>query len=151
MLAGDLTPKDSRMSEVFIASNRPYAVSDIWNAPSPPSSFYVTHDQSGYPELHFKAADTARYRIQRDSADESVILTEIVASSGDSMTYRDATANSGILYTYRVIPIHEELLQQGIWLEGKQAVQLAQVEDNSENRFIAGLRALFPAFSNQAE
>ena len=75
MLAGDLTPKDSRMSEVFIASNRPYAVSDIWNAPSPPSSFYVTHDQSGYPELHFKAADTARYRIQRDSAGESVILT----------------------------------------------------------------------------
>ena len=67
------------------------------------------------------------------------------------MTYRDATATSGILYTYRVIPIHEELLQQGIWLEGKQAVQLAQVANSSENRFIAGLRALFPAFSNQAE
>ena len=126
MLASDKTPKEYRLSEVFAASNRPYAVSDIWQAPDAPSSFYVAHNASGYPELHFKASSDARYRIQRDSVGESVILTEMIASSGQALSFLDSTAQAGILYTYRIIPIHEELLQQGVWLEGKQAVQLAQ-------------------------
>ena len=151
MLAGDTTPKDYRFSEVFAASNRPYAVSDIWNAPPAPSSFYVSHNAGGYPELHFKAAGTARYRIQRDAVGESVILTEMVGSAGQSITYSDYSAVPGVLYTYRVIPIHEELLQQGIWLEGKQAVQLAQVASSSGSGFLAGLRSLIPALSTQTE
>ena len=151
LLAGDLTPKNYRLSEVFTSGNRPYAVSDIWNAPPAPSSFYVAHSADGFPELHFKTAGTARYRIQRDTAGESVILTEMVASGGENLTYRDYTANPGVLYTYRIIPIHEELLQQGVWLEGKQAVQLAQVADTQENRFLAGLKSLFPAFNSHAE
>ena len=151
MLAGDTTPKDYRFSEVFAAGNRPYAVSDIWNAPPAPSSFYVSHNAGGYPELHFKAAGTARYRIQRDAVGESVILTEMVGSAGQSITYSDYSAVPGVLYTYRVIPIHEELLQQGIWLEGKQAVQLAQVASSSGSSFLAGLRSLIPALSTQME
>lgn len=151
MLAGDATPKDYRISEPFITSNRPYAVSDLWNAPPAPSSFYVAHSADGFPELHFKAASSARYRIQRDAVGESVILTEMVASSGQSLTYSDYSASPGVLYTYRVIPIHEELLQQGVWLEGKQAVQLARVADVPQNRFLAGIKSLFPAFSNLTE
>lgn len=145
MLASDKTPKEYRLSEVFAASNRPYAVSDIWQAPDAPSSFYVAHNASGYPELHFKASSDARYRIQRDSVGESVILTEMVASSGQALSFLDSTAQAGILYTYRIIPIHEELLQQGVWLEGKQAVQLAQVQ--ASGGFFSGLRELIPALS----
>jgi len=122
-------------------------VSDVWNAPPAPSSFYVAHDAGGYPELHFKASSPARYRIQRDAAGESVILTEMVASGGQNLTYNDYTAKPGILYTYRIIPIHEELLNQGIWLEGDQAVQLARVAETSGSRFFAGLRSLLPAIS----
>ena len=151
MLAGDTTPKDYRFSEVFAAGNRPYAVSDIWNAPPAPSSFYVSHNAGGYPELHFKAAGTARYRIQRDAVGESVILTEMIGSAGQSITYSDYSAVPGVLYIYRVIPIHEELLQQGIWLEGKQAVQLAQVASSSGSGFLAGLRSLIPALSTQTD
>lgn len=145
MLASDKTPKEYRLSEVFTASNRPYAVSDIWQAPDAPSSFYVAHNASGYPELHFKASSDARYRIQRDSVGESVILTEMIASSGQALSFLDSTAQAGILYTYRIIPIHEELLQQGVWLEGKQAVQLAQVQ--ASGGFFSGLRELIPALS----
>lgn len=145
MLASDKTPKEYRLSEVFTASNRPYAVSDIWQAPDAPSSFYVAHNASGYPELHFKASSDARYRIQRDSVGESVILTEMIASSGQALSFLDSTAQAGILYTYRIIPIHEELLQQGVWLEGKQAVQLAQVQASGD--FFSGLRELIPALS----
>jgi len=147
MLAGDSTPKAYRSSEVFAASNRPYAVSDLWNAPSAPSSFYVAHDAGGYPELHFKATGPARYRIQRDAIGESVILTEIVGSSGENLTYSDYSALPGVVYTYRIIPIHEELLQQGIWLEGKQAIQTAQVASSGGGGFLAGLRSLLPAIS----
>ena len=149
MLAGDSTPKAYRSSEVFTVSNRPYAVSDLWNAPSTPSSFYVSHNIDGYPELHFKAASSARFRIQRDAIGESVILTEIVGASGQSLTYSDYSALPGVMYTYRIIPIHEELLQQGIWLEGKQAVQTAQIASNTDNRFLAGLKNLLPAFSSE--
>ena len=145
MLASDKTPKEYRLSEVFAASNRPYAVSDIWQAPDAPSSLYVAHNASGYPELHFKASSDARYRIQRDSVGESVILTEMIASSGQALSFLDSTAQAGILYTYRIIPIHEELLQQGVWLEGKQAVQLAQVQ--ASGGFFSGLRELIPALS----
>ena len=145
MLASDKTPKEYRLSEVFAASNRPYAVSDIWQAPDAPSSFYVAHNASGYPELHFKASSDARYRIQRDSVGESVILTEMIATSGQALSFLDSTAQAGILYTYRIIPIHEELLQQGVWLEGKQAVQLAQVQ--ASGGFFSGLRELIPALS----
>ena len=151
MLAGDKTPKDYRQSEVFIASNRPYAVSDIWNAPPAPSSFYVSHNGDGFPELHFKANGTARYRIQRDAVGESVILTEIVGTAGQNLTFSDYSAMPGVLYTYRIIPIHEELLQDGIWLEGKQAIQLAQVADTSGSGFLAGLKSLLPALSLQAK
>ena len=149
MLAGKLTPDAYKFSEVFVSNNRPYAVSDIWNAPTAPASFYVSHDASGYPELHFKATSLARYRIQRDAVGESVILTEMVGHDGESMTYHDYSAQPGILYTYRIIPIHEELLQQGVWLEGKQAVQLAQVAQTNSGGFFSSLRDLFPAFSSQ--
>ena len=152
MLASDTTPKEYRISEVFTKTNRPYTVSDVWNAPSAPSGFYVTHDTRGFPLLHFKSSGYARYRIQRDTIGESVVLTEIIGSSGQDLTYSDKTAKPDVLYTYRIIPIHEELLQQGIWLEGKQAVQLAQVADRSDNgRFLAGLKRLIPALSQHTE
>ena len=152
LLASDSTPKEYRLSEVFATSNRPYAVSDLWNAPPAPSSFYVSHDSAGYPELHFKAAAAARYRIQRDAVGESVILTEMLGSAGQSMTYSDYTALPGVLYTYRVIPIHEELLQQGVWLEGHQAVQLAQrTTASAAGGLLAGLRSLLPAWSQSGE
>ncbi len=151
MLASDTTPKDYRMSEIFTRANRPYAVSDIWNAPAAPSSFYVGHDASGLPQLHFKAPGLARYRIQRDAVGESVILTEVIGSAGENITYSDATAVPGVLYTYRVIPIHEELLQQGIWLEGKQAVQLAQVASAPRSDFLSGLFDWLPALSLSGE
>ena len=144
MLASDKTPKEYRLSEVFAASNRPYAVSDIWQAPNAPSSFYVAHDASGYPELHFKASSAARYRIQRDAVGESVILTELIGNAGQTLSYLDTSAQAGVLYTYRVIPIHEELLQQGVWLEGEQVVQLAQVQSGG---VLSGLRSLIPALS----
>lgn len=148
MLASSTTPQSAKLSEVFTTSNRPYAVSDVWNAPATPTSFSIGHDESGYPLLRFKAADSARYRIQRDSSEESVILTELLGGSGETMTYSDLSAKPGVVYTYRIIPIHEELLKQGVWLEGKQAVQLAQVAKTNDGGLFSSLREWFPVFKS---
>ena len=149
MLASDHTPEDSRMREVFSTSNRPYAVSDMWNAPAAPSGFTIAYDSGGYPQLSFKAASSARYRIQRDAVGESVILTELIGVPGQTMTYSDYTTQPGVLYTYRIIPIHEELLQQGVWLEGQQAVQLAQMRQGGG--LFSGLLSLIPALSGASQ
>ena len=71
-------------------------------------------------------ADTAVYRVQRDTQGESFILTELYGSAGETLYYTDTAAKPGVVYTYLVIPVHAELLNNGILLEGVQAVQVAQ-------------------------
>ncbi len=126
MLASSLTPKDYTFSEVFNAANRPWTESNVWSAPRSPSAFYVTHNQKGNPVLVITAADSALYRIQRDCDGESIILNELGGTAGETLYYTDARASLGVVYTYRVIPINQELLNSGVLLEGKQAVQIAQ-------------------------
>lgn len=61
----------------------------------------------------------------------------MVASSGQALSFLDTSAQAGVLYTYRIIPIHEELLQQGVWLEGKQAGSACAGADRQRNDFRA--------------
>ena len=127
MLASDTTPARYRYGEVFLQHNRPYDVSTVWNPPPAPVDFYIDHASGGKPLLHFTAAQYARYRIVREAAGgETVQLTEMVLQAGQEAVYEDAQAQVGVTYTYRVIPIHEELLQEGVWLEGPSAAQVAQ-------------------------
>jgi len=131
MLATALTPENYRMTEVFSEQNRPTKASDVWNAPRTPNSFYVTHNDAGKPLLVIQPADNALYRIQRDAVGESFILTELWGAAGETLYYTDTKAVQGTVYTYRVIPVHSELLQNGILLEGVQSVQVAQAKAKS--------------------
>jgi len=126
MLASKLTPKSYRYSEIFVETNRPTQYSDVWHAPEGPTSFSVEYGEDGKPVLAFHATDTARYRIQRDSVGESVILAELRGSAGETLFFNDVHAQYGVTYTYRVTPVHEELLTEGVLLEGRQAVLVAQ-------------------------
>lgn len=54
------------------------------------------------------------------------MLTELYGGAGETLYYTDTSAKPGVVYTYRVIPVHAELLNNGILLEGVQAVQVAQ-------------------------
>lgn len=128
MLSSSLTPKAYSVSELFASHNRPTRESNVWNAPRTPSAFYVTHNNSGSPVLVITAADAGLYRIQRDAVGESIILGELYGSAGETLYYTDSRAATGVVYTYRIIPIHSELLDNGILLEGKQAVQIAQAK-----------------------
>ncbi len=131
MLAVSVTPKAYRFSEVFTASNHPTRSSDIWNAPRTPNSFYVTYNENGNPLLVIQPADYAVYRVQRDAVGESFVLTELWGSAGETLYYADTRAVPGVTYTYRVIPVHAELLMNGILLEGVQSVQVAQARSPS--------------------
>lgn len=131
MLATALTPKAYRVSELFAAGNQPTKKSDVWAAPSSAKSFYVTHNEAGQPLLVIEPSDTALYRVQRDAVGESFILTELRGNAGQTLYFTDEKARPGITYTYRVIPVHAELLENGILLEGMQSVQVARVEPKS--------------------
>ena len=52
----------------------------------------------------------------------------MTGAAGQPLYYTDRSAKPGVVYTYRIIPIHQELLNNGILLEGKQAVQIAQTK-----------------------
>ncbi len=129
MLASSLTPKAYRTTELFAAGNQPTRKSDVWTAPAAARSFYVTHDDSGLPLLVIEPSSAAIYRVQRDAVGESFILTELRGTPGQTLYYTDTKARAGVTYTYRVIPVHAELLDNGILLEGVQSVQVARVKD----------------------
>ena len=126
MLAVDLTPKNYRYTEYFAEGSQPTRRSDIWTPPRSLNSFSIGHSENGYPLLRLQPADTALYRVQRDTYGESFVLTELYGSPGETLYYTDTSAKPGIVYTYRVIPVHAELLNNGILLEGVQSVQVAQ-------------------------
>ena len=126
MLATNLTPSTYRYTEYFTKDNHPTKKSDVWTPPRALNSFYVGHSDDGYPLLIMQPSDNAIYRIQRDTQGESFILTELYGSAGETLYFTDKKAKSGVTYTYRVIPVHAELLNNGILLEGVQSVQVAQ-------------------------
>ena len=128
MLATSLTPDAYKFSEIFIEGTQPTKKSDVWQPPASVRSFYVTHDGDGQPQLVITASDAAVYRVQRDAIGESFILTELRANAGQTLYFTDERAQPDVTYTYRVIPVHAELLDNGILLEGKQSVQVARVE-----------------------
>jgi hypothetical protein len=74
------------------------------------------------------ARDAGLYRIQRDAIGESIILNELYGSAGETLYYTDQQAKLGVEYTYRIIPIHSELLSNGVLLEGNQSVQVARAK-----------------------
>ncbi|MBQ2952701.1 MAG: PBP1A family penicillin-binding protein [Clostridia bacterium] len=127
MLATSLTPDAYKLTEVFAEGTQPTKKSNVWTAPASASAFHITHDDDGQPRLVITAGEDAVYRVQRDAAGESFVLTELYATAGQTLTYTDERARPGVTYTYRVIPVHAELLQNGILLEGLQSVQVAQV------------------------
>ncbi len=141
MLAADMTPAAYRYTEVFTSDNRPTKKSDVWTPPRSLNRFTVGHSDAGFPLLTMQPTDTALYRIQRDTYGESFILTELYGSAGETLYYTDTSAKPGMVYTYRVIPVHAELLNNGILLEGVQSVQVAQAR--SSGGFWDSLRDFF--------
>lgn len=136
MLAADLTPTAYRFSDVFSERNRPTKKSDVWNAPRTPNSFYISHNDAGNPLLVIQPAENAIYRVQRDAIGESFILTELRGTAGETLYFADKKATPGVVYTYRVIPVHAELLENGILLEGVQSVQVAQAKSGQSGSIL---------------
>ena len=143
MLAVDLTPKKYRYTEYFTEDNHPTKKSDVWTPPRSPNRFSVGHSDSGYPLLIIQPADEAIYRVQRDAYGESFVLTELYGTPGETLYYTDTAAKPGVMYTYRVIPVHAELLNNGILLEGVQAVQVGQSKHAANGSLWDSLRDLF--------
>ncbi|MEG0767049.1 MAG: transglycosylase domain-containing protein, partial [Clostridia bacterium] len=134
MLSSAFTPEKYRYDEVFLTSNRPTRVSDVWQPPRAPSLFYIEPGESGMPRLVFQCVDRATCRIERtDVAGGTVILHEMVCEPGVLQTYTDVSAQRGLRYTYRIIPLHTDLLAEGMALEGPSVSQVGQAASQAEN------------------
>lgn len=133
MLATSLTPSAYRLTEIFKNGTQPTRESSVWRAPAAARSFYVQHTEAGQPLLVIEASEQAVYRVQRDAIGESFILTELRGGAGETLYYADTSAKPGVTYTYRVIPVHAELLDGGVLLEGAQSVQVARVRQATSN------------------
>ncbi len=133
MLASSATPESYKLSEVFLASNRPWSTSNVWQSPSACSYFYVEFNDSGMPRLKFGCTDTALYRISRTVGGETVVLTELLGSAGESVSYVDWSATPGEWYTYSVTPVQSTLLAEGVELTGPTSRQSVQA------RYASGL------------
>lgn len=126
MLASSSTPDSYKQSEVFLESNRPWSTSSMWQTPKAVSYFYIDYESSGHPKLVFGASESASYRVERIRNGNSVVMTEIYGSAGQTLTYTDWTATLGEWYTYRVTPINAGLLDSGVLLEGPASTQSIQ-------------------------
>lgn len=134
MLAGPLTPSKYREQEVFLSNHRPTQVSNVWQAPRAPSMYYIELADDGMPKLVFTPSDTATLRILRtDPWGGSVVLNEVYGRAGMLQTYTDETAARGVKYTYTLTPIHSELLNEGVLLEGPSVAQSAQAFAQGDN------------------
>lgn len=151
MLASSLTPKSYRFTEYFREGTQPSAKSNVWSAPTSAKSFYVTHSEEGQPVLVIEPSADAIYRVQRDAVGESFILTEMRGTPGKTLYYTDNKAQPGVTYTYRVIPVHAELLENGVLLEGVQSVQVAQVKVRQDNAITRWWKGLFGSDSGDGD
>lgn len=141
MLASEFTPQKYRQWEVFLSTNRPTRVSDIWATPKAPGLFYIEQTEEGYPRLVFTPSDNSVLRIERsDFWGGSVTVAEIEGKAGLLQTYTDDTAVSGTKYSYTITPINADLLAEGILLEGQPLTQTAQQENKD---FLSNLAHLF--------
>ena len=52
------------------------------------------------PLLMIQPADTAIYRVQRDTYGESFVLTELYGTAGETLYYTDTSAKPGVCLLY---------------------------------------------------
>ena len=137
MLASSATPQDYKLSEVFLASNRPWSTSNVWQTPGACSYFYVEFTDGGLPRLRFGCTDAASYRVSRTQSGETTVLTELECAAGQDVSYVDWNAVPGEWYTYSVTPVQSRLLAEGIVYEGPTSRQSVQARTAAAGKSIA--------------
>ncbi len=117
MLATSSTPKSMTMTEVFKLGQEPTEPSTAW---VPPMRVFDLSGELTSPtsaQLKFTCVQQdAIYRVYRADG-EPVVIAELIGEAGQQLVVNDDQAYEGAAYF--VIPVHKELLTEGITLEGK--------------------------------
>ncbi len=118
MLASPFTPKALTVKEVFPKGRTPTEVSTVWVEPTRVFDLSGELTSPSVARLEFTALQAdAIYRLYRLDKGEPQLVAELIGEPGQKLLYDDLQAYEGA--EYYVIPVHAELLREGVLLEGK--------------------------------
>ncbi len=122
MLATVNTPKSMTLSEIFRVGQEPTEPSTAWVAPMRVFDLAGELISPTSVRLQFTCVqEDAIYRVYRMEA-QPIVIAELIGEAGQQLVLTDDQAYEGA--TYFVIPVHKELLSEGITLEGKPSETL---------------------------
>ena len=109
-LAGEFTPEEYVITELFAEGSEPESVNPYWERPKAPSETGWSIDEHGRPVISFTAdSELLSYVIIRyDQDGGEKILCEIQGKKG-YIGFTDETVESGGSYSYVIIAVHPEL------------------------------------------
>ncbi|MDL2206936.1 PBP1A family penicillin-binding protein, partial [Eubacteriales bacterium OttesenSCG-928-N13] len=118
MLASEYTPKSLVLTEVFPSDRVPTEISNVWQ---PPTRVFDLSGELSTPssgQLRFTVLQAdAVYRLYRVDESAQTLVAELQGEPGDVIRFTDEQSYEKA--EYYVIPVHAELLEEGIVLEGK--------------------------------
>ena len=119
-LAGNYTPKEYIVTELFNKGFEPKTVSDYWNIPQTPTDFTVIVNNDGMPRVLFTSLQSHTvYQIVREHNGVSVVIKEIISPKDTLVEYTDTSTVGGEIYEYYIIPVHSEAKVNNRFLQGK--------------------------------
>lgn len=111
VLANAFTPKESIVTEVFLAGTAPGETTAYWAVPKAVSNVSVNMDSLGRPVISFAAREQGmNYCIYRIYAEQSTLIGRI--SGNGKLEFTDASAPGGQIY-YAVAAEHPKLKIMG--------------------------------------
>jgi len=138
LLATAFTPQNQIAKEYFKKEQVPTQYTDLWNIPNAPSDLAVVADAEGYPIISFTPSDpNVTYQVRRISVlDENDILVAEYEKERGSVEFIDRTVENETSYLYYVLPLHQELKENGQPLQGPASAAVGFEYEQMEEEYI---------------
>lgn len=105
LLAGEDTPADKLMREVFTPGTLPTRISTLFDAPLPVYDLSVKRDEAGLPRVEFTCPQAmAQYRIYRDAGNGRVLIGTLQGEEGQRLALTDVDAPDAQRIRYDAVP-----------------------------------------------
>jgi penicillin-binding protein 1A len=120
LLATAFTPKNQTTQEYFKRDSAPTQYTDFWSIPKAPSDLTVVPNNHGYPVISFSPEEQCvTYQVRRTNISDNTDVVLIEFEKGFSKAeYTDMSVINENIYLYYILPIHQELKEDGKAIEG---------------------------------
>lgn len=117
LLAGEHTPQDEQLMEIFPTNRMPTQVSRRYEAPGGVMQAAISTNGLGYPVITFTAAQNGmEYLIMRHQDGQIDCLTALTGSAGETLQYTDSDASLLSAADYQIVTRQQNLYGRGTLL-----------------------------------